>query len=92
MFNIRLENWNCGCVLGLSRNLFLILHNITTLIGIARRGQVCECGIYVWLFIIGALVGIKDFCDEYGRLKHVWGGGGYHQSYHVVAYKIPALF
>ena len=51
-FDIRLADWTYACISRLSRNLFIILQNIPTVVGITCRGYSCECGIYVPLIII----------------------------------------
>ena len=45
----------------LGRNLFHILRNIFTVIGIACRGYSCKCGTCVWLIIIDVRIYTKYF-------------------------------
>ena len=51
-FDIWSSNQNHAWILGLSRNLFRILYNVPSVIGIMRRGNDWKCGIYVPLVLI----------------------------------------
>ena len=56
-------------VLGLSRNLFHILRNIPTVIGIMNMGNSLKCRIYARFIIIDIHIYTKTFC----------GGGGWQK-------------
>ena len=58
MFHILLEYHNHSCVLGFSGDLFHILHNIPTSVGITYRGGGFKCGIYAFLFLIYVRIGM----------------------------------
>ena len=51
-------------VLGLSRNLFCIVQDITTIFGITRGGYCCKCGIYAQLIHIDIRINNKTFCGS----------------------------
>ena len=67
--NIQLEDWNHTCILRLSRNLFCILQNIPTIVGIMYRGHGCECTIYVFLIVIDVRIHTNYCCGGGGRYK-----------------------
>ena len=65
-FNVQLADQNRAYVLGSSRNLFRILRNIPTVVGITRRGHGCECRIYARLIVIDLCIGTKSCCGRGG--------------------------
>ena len=50
------------CILGLSKNLFRILWNITTVVGIMHRGSGWECRMYAQLIAINISIYTKKIC------------------------------
>ena len=70
MFNILLVDQNNFFTLGLSRNLFCILHNIPTVVSITHRGDGFKWRIYVRLIVIDIRIGNKLW----------YGGGGWYES------------
>ena len=65
-FNIQSSDWNQTSVSGIIRNLFRILKNIPTVVGIMHRGPDCEWKFYAWLIITDLHMGTKICCG--------WGG------------------
>ena len=73
-FDIQSADWNHTCVPGSSRNLFRILHNIPTVVGITHIGYSCKCGMYVRLIMIGLRLVIKFRCCRGGWCIFLSGG------------------
>ena len=70
-FDIRSADRNHACVLGLSRDLFHILQNTPTVVGITHRRKGCERRIYAWFIRINICRG-NELCRD---------GGGRCESY-----------
>ena len=51
-------------ILGLSSNLFRILQDIPTVVGITCRGHIRECRIYVQLILIDIRIGTNLLCGR----------------------------
>ena len=61
-------------VLGLSKNLFHTLHNITTVVGILHRGNGCEWVFYAHFIEMYIKIGNKDVCGGYGWCVNITPG------------------
>ena len=64
MLNIQLLDRNQDCVLGLSGNIFSILHNIPTVFSIMYFGYSCEWIVYAGFIVINLHIGNKICCGE----------------------------
>ena len=69
VFDIQSEYQNHALILGLGRNLFHILHNIPTVVGITIRGNGYEWIIYDQLIWTNIHIDIKDICNQCGWYK-----------------------
>ena len=61
-FDVRLTDSNKKCVMGESINLFHILHNILTAVGITYSGHGHACVIYSWSIAIDIKIVTKTLC------------------------------
>ena len=52
--------------MGLIRNLFLMLHNIITVVGIVHWGHICKWIMYVWMIVIAVHIDTKLLCSGVG--------------------------
>ena len=92
-FDAKSPDRNHVCTLGLSRNMFRILKNISTLVGISCRGHSSGCGIYVWFFVIDLCIGTRYFCGWCGRWKSIRAGGGVlSKRLHGYSFKSTCFF
>ena len=57
IFSIWLESRYHLCILGFIYNLFFIVWNITTVVGITYRGNMRECIIHVRLIVTDIRIG-----------------------------------
>ena len=67
LFGIQSADHNHAWVLGFSSNLFCILDNIHTEVGIMCGWNSYECVIYAWLIVIDLSIGNKIFCGKGGK-------------------------
>ena len=72
-FGIQSADLNHACILGLRSNLFRIMRNFPTAVGITGRGHVFECRIYVVLIVINLHIGY-NFYGGGGLIEYVRGG------------------
>ena len=73
-FDIWSADQNHALILGLSKNLLCIIHNIPNKVVIIHSCDVFKCVIYVWLIIIYLHIGNGIFCGKGGWWKYLWSG------------------